>query len=84
MQLDKKHPHKESLLNKVILQLYNEESLSLDDKKIISTDATCKKFLKDGTTTKNALDKIEKEPSIRSIKNILEFAKKAIDNDESN
>ncbi|AZQ64209.1 hypothetical protein EI427_18845 [Flammeovirga pectinis] len=84
MQLDKKHPRKESLLNKVILQLYNEESLSLDDKKIISTDTTCKKFLKDGTTTKNALDKIEKEPSIRSIKNILDFAKKAIDNDESN
>ncbi|KXX67885.1 hypothetical protein AVL50_23775 [Flammeovirga sp. SJP92] len=85
MQLDKKHLNKECS-NKVLSWLYRDTSyttLSEEDKEFILDDSSCEAFLINGVKVKAALNRINEKPSQRTIKNIMDYAKKAIDQEDS-
>ncbi|NLR92757.1 MULTISPECIES: hypothetical protein [Flammeovirga] len=86
MQLDKKTLNKE-YLNKALLLLYKDEQDILftdKDLKDVLSDPRCESFISDSLRTKAHLDKFEVSPRPSTIKNIMDFAKKAIDNKDSN
>lgn len=85
MQLDKKHLNKECS-NKVLSMLYKDTSfttLSEADKSFILNDSVCEEFLIHGVKTKAALNRIDEKPSRKTIQNIMDYARKALDQEDS-
>ncbi|ANQ50472.1 hypothetical protein KMW28_00530 [Flammeovirga yaeyamensis] len=86
MQLDKKQLTKERL-NKSVLLIYNSDQdihFSADELEKVMSDPNCEKFVNDSLQVKQTLNKLELKPRSKTIKNIMEFAMKANDEDNSN
>lgn len=81
MQLDKKHLNRECS-NKVLSWLYKDTSystLNQEDKQCILNDSSCEEFFIHSVKVKAALNKIDEKPSQKTIKNIMNYARKALD-----
>ncbi|OHX67247.1 hypothetical protein [Flammeovirga pacifica] len=86
MQLDKKQITKECLNKAVLLVYKSDQDIHFSAKELekVLSEPNCEKFVDDSLQVKETLNKLEISPRSQTIKNIMDFARQANEEGNSN